>query len=304
MQIPSFLHSGDIIDLAASARKVLPTEMAEATDFLNQYFTVNYNSNLFEFYGPFAGNDQHRSHSIQQAINDPFSKAILFVRGGYGSVRIIDELNFDSFASHAKWVCGFSDVTVFHAHLNAHNIASIHSCMPITMQGNLKDEASMLSLVNCLKGNANEIYFDIHHLNRNSSIKAEIIGGNLSVLYSLIGSKSEPDYSNKILFIEDIGEYVYHIDRMMWAMKRAGKFNHLKACVVGSMSDMNDNNPPFEFAKTAYEIIAENLADFNFPVYFGFPAGHEKRNLAFYLGVETELKITNNKVLFTQQLER
>lgn len=305
MKLPAFLLRGDAIGLAASARKINASELQPALDLISQAGFLSFvPDGFFATHGPYAGDDLHRANILQYLWNRSDLHAVLFARGGYGSVRMVDLLDWNAFANQPKWLCGFSDVTVLHAHAQTLGIPTIHSCMPITMRGDLWDDASVQSLFNCLQGCPIEYTFPSHPFNISGSCSAEVVGGNLSVLYSLMGSKSEPDYRNKILFIEDVGEYVYHIDRMLMAFRRSGKWDHLKGLVVGSMSDMNDNADPFAFGKTAYEIIHEHMCSYDIPICFGFPAGHEKKNLAFYLGSTAELQIHATETVFKQSWNR
>ena len=206
-------------------------------------------------------------------------------------MRVVDLLNFDQFRKQTKWFVGYSDVTVFHNHINTVlGVQTLHASMPINFPEN--SEKALNGLFDVLKGTLPEYTIDPHDLNRNGSAEGVLTGGNLSVLYSLKGSISFPDMEDKILFLEDLDEYLYHVDRMMVALKRAGVLENLKALIVGGMTDMNDNEVPF--GKTAYEIIHEAVAAYNYPLCFGFPAGHFNDNRPLIMGANVKLDVNDH----------
>lgn len=288
---PQYLKQGDKIAIAATARKVSREEMQPAIDIFSSWgLTVVFSDELYDAENQFAGNDETRTKSFQKSLDDKTVKAIFCARGGYGTVRIIDHLDFTSFTSNPKWIVGYSDITVLHSHINKNlNIQTLHATMPINMQLHNGDEESISSLKKMLFGENISYQIPAHTFNKAGEAKAQIIGGNLSVLYSLLGSNSDIDTTGKILFLEDLDEYLYHIDRMMMNMKRNGKLNHLAGIVVGGMNDMKDNTIPF--GKSAEEIIYDHVKGFSYPVCFGFPAGHDKKNVALRLGAEVLLKV-------------
>ena len=288
---PDFLKQGDKIAITATARMVSREEMQPAMDIFTSWgLKVIINDDLFESENQFAGSDEIRAKSLQQFLDDESIKAIFCARGGYGTVRIVDQLNFNLFALKPKWIVGYSDITVLHSHIHSHhNIETLHAAMPLNMQAQNSDEESILSLKKSLFGEKISYQISPHQLNKTGEIKGQLIGGNLSVLYSLLGSNSDIDTAGKILFLEDLDEYLYHIDRMLMNMKRNGKFSHLSGLIIGGMNDMKDNAIPF--GKTAEEIIYDHVNFFNYPVCFGFPAGHEKRNLALKFGTDIILKV-------------
>ncbi len=290
---PPFLKPGDKIAMTATARKVSREEMQPAIDIFQSWgLTVFLPDELFESENQFAGNDETRTKNLQKLLDDETIKAVFCARGGYGSVRIIDQLNFSLFTSKPKWIVGYSDITVLHNHINKNlNIQTLHATMPINMQLHNADEESISSLNKLLFGESISYQIASHPFNKKGEVKAKLVGGNLSVIYSLLGSNSDIDTTGKILFLEDLDEYLYHIDRMMMNLKRNGKLQNLAGIVIGGMSDMKDNAIPF--GKTAEEIIFSHLKDFNYPICFGFPAGHEKKNLALKLGSEVLLKVEN-----------
>ena len=296
MQQPIPLQKGDLIALSAPARKISTEELQFAIQKIEEAgFRIKIDERLFVTENQFAGNDSIRAALLQDLMDDPEVKAILFVRGGYGSLRIIDRLDFSAFVQSPKWLVGYSDITVIHAKAQQLGIQSLHASMPINFENNTDE--SLQSLFDALQNQAKPITFDAHPLNKTGVVKAEVVGGNLSTLFSLLGSDLFPETSGKILFLEDLDEYLYHIDRMMLALKRAGKLNNLAGLLIGGMTDMNDNTIPF--GKTAEEIIAEHVSEFDYPACFGFPAGHINDNRAICLGGSLSLKIERNQAIVT-----
>jgi len=279
---PPYLKKGDLIEIVSTARKISISEVKPARAILESWgFKVQYGKNLFEANNQFAGTDEQRLQDFQNALENKKVKAILCARGGYGTVRIIDHIDWSAFSFQPKWVIGFSDVTVLHLHLNKLGFQSIHATMPILFEqeGN---EKALLTLKDSLKGEINPIEFEHHPYNVLGQVQGEIIGGNLSIINQLVGTNSFPDLTRKILFIEDLDEYLYHIDRMMYQLKKAGVFDQISGLVVGHMSDMNDNTVPF--GKNALEIIQEHILEYDFPVAFNCPVGHEADNRAILCG--------------------
>lgn len=297
MKIPPFLKVGDTIGIAATARKVSLNEIEAALQYIQQAgFKTVLAANVFKEDNQFSGTDRLRADGLNELLHNPEVKAIWCARGGYGSVRLIDKIDWAAFAGNPKWLCGFSDVTALHAHLQQKiGVASLHAEMMLGFEKNTTEAHK--SMLNALTGKANQFTFDAHPLNKNGSAKGELVGGNLSVLYSLLGSESQPDTNGKILFLEDLDEYLYHVDRMMMALKRAGMLQNISALLVGGLSDMKDNAVPF--GKTAEEIICDAVAEFNVPVCFNFPAGHILDNRALVFGAKAEVGIAET-VHFTQ----
>ena len=291
MITPPYLKKGDKIAIVSTARKVSKAEMQPAILLLNEWgYEITLGQNLFRELNQFAGTDEERTADFQQALNDPTVKAILFARGGYGTVRIIDRIDWSVFKENPKWLIGFSDVTVTHSHVHRLGIETLHAPMAFNLAKSAKE--AKYNLGNILKGEMpvyeipESIYSD---LNRPGEAAGQLVGGNLSILYSLLGSSSNIDTSGKILFLEDLDEYLYHIDRMMMALKRAGKLYKLAGLVVGGMNDMKDNK--VRFNKTAEEIISEAVAEYTYPVLYGFSAGHIRNNLPLVFGKNVVLKV-------------
>lgn len=296
MHVP-FLQPGDTIGIAATARKISKEEIAPAVGIFESWgLRVKLSSTLFETDHQFAGDDATRARGFQELLDDASVKAIICARGGYGTVRMIDQLDFSRFTQHPKWIIGYSDITVLHTHIHQQfHIPTIHGTMPINMQPEKADEESIELLKYILFGSPLKIKTPAHPLNRTGEASGILVGGNLSVIYSTTGSVSDIDTNGKILFLEDLDEYLYHIDRMMMNLKRSGKLSHLKALVVGGMSDMKDNTVPY--GKNAEEIIFEHVAEYHYPVCFGFPAGHQLKNLPLMVGGEYQLRIGENQTM-------
>ena len=295
MICPPYLKPGDKIAVVAPARKVLFEEIERALQLVKEWnLQPVTGKNLWKEQDQFSGNDEERKKDLQEAMDDKEIKAVIAARGGYGTVRIIDKLDFSEFEKNPKWMIGFSDFTVLHAHINRNlNIATIHAPMMINFT-KVNDEA-LLKLKEILFGKIPSYSMNSHSQNLKGKAEGEICGGNLSVLYSLLGSVSDADTTNKILFIEDLDEYLYHIDRMIVALKRAGKFSKIKALIVGGMSDMKDNVIPF--GKTAEAIIHEHISEFQIPVVFNFPAGHIANNLPLIFGKKCVLSVEDETIL-------
>ena len=294
IHIPPYLKEGQKIGLISTARKISREELEDAIKSIENWgLEVVLGENLFNGHHQFSGNDEERASDLQHMLDDEDIKAILCVRGGYGTVRIIDKIDFSSFQKQPKWLAGFSDVTVLHSQIHKLNTASIHSTMPISFSSNTSEAVS--SLKKALMGNNLNIETPGHPLNRLGKASGQIVGGNLSILYSLLASPSDINTDGKILFIEDLDEYLYHIDRMMMTLKRSGKLSHLKGLIVGGMTKMNDNTIPF--GKNAEEIIIDAVSEYNYPVCFNFPAGHISDNRALKLGLAAQLKVDKTSTL-------
>ena len=294
MIIPQKLKKGDKIGIISTARRISFKELNPAIQILESWgLEVSLGKNIFKSNNQFAGTIQERVNDLQTMIDDASIKAIFCARGGYGTVQLIDKVNFSNLIKSPKWIVGYSDITVLHSHLNNLNIASLHATMPINFKNNTKE--SIESLKNVVFKMKTNIRCKPNSLNKLGSISGEVVGGNLSILYSLVGSVSDINTDGKILFIEDLDEYLYHIDRMIISFKRNNKFKNLNGLIVGSMSDMNDNIVPF--GQTAEEIILDHTKDYDFPICFGFPSGHTENNNAILFGLNSELNIAADEVL-------
>lgn len=297
MKSPDRLQQKARIALVAPARKIFPKEMEKAVIWLQQKgFEAVYDDRLFAVCNQYAGDDALRSEVFQYYLDRDDIAAIWLVRGGYGGLHIVDNLNFTTFLKHPKWIIGYSDSTVFHGKLQRLGFESIHATMPINVSDN--SEAALQSLFDALTGNPLHYVFSTYSMNRLGTVEAEVVGGNLSVLYSMLGSDTFPDLKGKLLFLEDLDEYLYHIDRMVLALKRAGKLCGLAGLIVGGMTDMHDNT--VSFGMTAEAIIANHTAEYGYPLCCGFPAGHFADNRAIIFGRKAKLQIETKEVAFWQ----
>lgn len=289
---PPYLKAGDTVIILSTARKITIEELTPAIQLIEGWgLKVKLGSTIGLADNQFAGTDAERQADLQAAIDDPSIKAVICARGGYGTVRMMDNLDWTGFLQSPKWIVGFSDVTYLHIHLNQTiGVQTIHSSVPALFHRNTPEAIDTIRQQ--LFGEAVSYDIAAQPLNRAGEAKGVLIGGNLSILYSITGTKSGFNTGGKILFIEDIDEYLYHIDRMMMNLKRSGKLHDLAGLIVGGMTDMNDNAIPF--GKNAEEIIAEHVAEYNYPVCFGFPAGHIADNRALVLGKVMELTVTKD----------
>lgn len=301
---PELLQKGDKIGIIAPARKVSAEEMAPGIKRLqDRGYQIVESPNLYGSFNQFSGNDSERLSDLQWAFDHPELKAVFCARGGYGAMRLLDLLDMLDMMQNPKWFIGFSDMTAIHNQLNfGAGIQSIHAPMLINMMDDHFSQQSFDTLFTFLESGKLEYQIEVQdsekHLNYTGVGKGILCGGNLSVLSALCGTNSDIDTLGKILFIEDLDEYLYHIDRMIVHLKKAFKFHNLMGLIVGGMNDMKDNTIPF--GKSAYEIIHEHVAEFDFPVCFGFPAGHIKDNMPLILGAEVMLSVENEiKLSFT-----
>lgn len=286
--IPSYVNKGDTILVIGTARARNEEAIQPAIKTLESWgLKVETGKNIFKKHHQFAGTDEERCSDLQWAINHKTAKAVLIAGGGYGTLRIIDKVNFKPLLKHPKWFIGYSDTTVIHCRLEHMKMAAIHGTMAFQF---LKNKEATASVKDLLFGTKFRYKVPAHILNRKGSAEAEVVGGNLSLLYALSGSTDDLVTKNKILFIEDLDEQLYHIDRMMLQLKRGGKLKGLRGLIVGGMSDMKDNAIPF--GKNAEEIILEAVREYRYPVCFNFPAGHIERNMALYLGKKAKLTVT------------
>ena len=281
MKTPDYLKKGSKIAIVAPARKISRDEIAAAAKWIEEKgFVAVYDDRLFAEYHQLAGDDDFRASVLQDYLDRDDIDAILCARGGYGTIRIVDKLDFTKFEKHPKWIIGYSDVTVLHAKMQQLGYQSIHGTMAINFEKNTPE--ALESLYDVLVGRLKTDGGFLAPKALGMTGKVQIVGGNLSVLYSMLGSDLFPETDGKVLFIEDLDEYLYHIDRMMMALKRAGKLANLKALLVGAFTDMHDNTIPF--GMTAKEIIYEKVKDYGYPVIWDYPAGHIDDNRAVIFG--------------------
>ena len=281
MITPPYLQKGDTVAILATARKNIDDNLKPTIDLLHNWgLEAVIGSTIGLDFNQLAGTDEQRAADFQKQLDNPNIKAIWCVRGGYGTVRMIDLLDFTKFKQHPKWIVGFSDVTVLHNHLNTMGYQSIHGIMPVTVPR--ATPAAVSSMKSALFGEPISYTIAPDKMNRFGTATGELVGGNLSILYSLLGSPSAIDCKDKILFLEDLDEYLYHIDRMMMNLRRNGCIENLKGIVVGGMTKMKDNEVPW--GKNAVEIVDDVTKKYNIPVIFNFPAGHIQDNRALIMG--------------------
>ncbi|MBE0422500.1 MAG: LD-carboxypeptidase [Lutibacter sp.] len=293
---PSYLQKGDTVAIVSTARKIASDKIISAIKLLEKWeLHVIIGETIGSVENQFAASDEKRIADFQQMLDNPKVKAIWCARGGYGTVRLIDKLDFSAFKKHPKWIIGYSDITVLHSHIHNFGIETLHATMPINLENN--SQKALESLKKCLFGKNLSYEIPADEKNKLGNASGELVGGNLSVLYSLLGSKSATKTAGKILFIEDLDEYLYHIDRMLMNLKRNGYFDNLQGLIVGGMTDMHDNEIPF--GKTAEEIILDCVSEYDFPVVFNFPAGHLDDNRALILGRKVALEVGEIKSKIT-----
>jgi muramoyltetrapeptide carboxypeptidase len=305
--IPPPLKAGSVIGITCPAGFIKQEEIQSAVNKLKEWgFQVKVGDTVGKKDFTFGGTDEERLKDFQQMIDDSSINAIMCARGGYGSIRIIDGLDFKKLNKKPKWIIGFSDITVIHSDLNRnHRIASIHSKMCNSFPDDWsKAEPSQIdsieSIRKCLTGQKMNLVFPVNPNNRTGSAVAELVGGNLKTLESLAGSRSDISTRDKILFVEDTEEYLYSIDRMFWNLKRTGKLSKLKGLIVGGFRIKKDDEGE-EFGKTLYQIVMEKVNEYNYPVCFEFPVGHQKYNVALKCGATHTLGVYLNECRLSEQ---
>lgn len=301
-KIPPYLKKGDAIGITCPSGFISLEDVQPAINKMKEWgFEIKLGSTIGAKDFSFAGTDEERTKDFQNMIDDDSINAIMLGRGGYGAVRVIDGIDFKKFASKPKWIIGFSDATVFHSHLNKkYGIASIHSKMCNSFPADWsKAELSQIETIDsirrCLVGEKMLYSSQPNEKNRIGAGEGILIGGNLSILQNLAGTKSDIETKNKILFVEDTGEYLYSIDRMFWNLKRTGKLDKLSGLIIGGMKTKPDDAGE-EFGRSVYDIVSEVVKEFSYPVCFDFPVGHQKNNYALKCGVKHRLTVTNDEV--------
>jgi muramoyltetrapeptide carboxypeptidase len=297
IKIPPYLQKDDTIGIVCPGGAMPVERVSECIRILNEEwgFRTRVGKTVGNQFHYFSGTDEERLNDFQQMLDDDEVKAILCARGGYGMSRIIDKIDFKKFKEQPKWIIGYSDITVLHSHLYSnYYISSLHA----PMAGAFNDEGFknqyVLSLKNVLEGKKIKYQCPVHEFNRKGEAIGELIGGNLALLAHLVGTDSDIKTKGRIMFIEDVGEYLYNIDRMLLQLKRSGKLSKLAGLIVGGFTDMKDTERPF--GKTVYEIINDIVKEYDYPVCFGFPVSHEQENYALKIGIGYKLKVTKSKV--------
>lgn len=298
--IPPYIKPGDTIGVVCPSG-YMPFEKAKtAIDILTKWgCKVVVGKTVGQQFHYFSGTDEERLLDLQQMMDDTSINAIFCARGGYGLGRIIDKLDFKKFKKHPKWIIGFSDITVLQSHLfSCFKIASLHAPMAGAFNNGQFNNQYIQSLHEAMIGRKATYLADGHAFNKKGKTSGVLVGGNLSLLAHLTGSKSEINTKNKILFIEDVGEYIYNIDRMMYQLKRSGKLEELKGLIVGRFTEMKDTSIPF--GQNAEEVIRDIVKEYAYPVCFNFPVSHEKENYALKIGGAYSLSVSTNKVVLKE----
>ena len=294
---PPYLSPGDTIGIMCPSGFMPEEKYSTCIRVLKEWgYKVKEGSTLKSQYHYFSGTDEERLNDLQQMMDDDEVKAILFARGGYGLTRIIDSINFKKFKKRPKWIVGYSDITLLHCHiLKQYKIPSLHAPMAAAFNDGGQDNQYILSLKSALAGKKASIDIPFYQLNKMGQAIGKLVGGNLSLLAHITGTRSQVKMKGKILFIEDIGEYIYHIDRMMYQLKRSGQLDELAGLIVGGFTDMKDTVIPY--GKEVYEMINDLVKEYTYPVCYHFPVGHQTENVALKVGVEHHLYVEENHVL-------
>ncbi|HLR37095.1 MAG TPA: LD-carboxypeptidase [Chitinophagaceae bacterium] len=293
MKSPGNLEKGAMIGITCPASKIEAEAAEYGSSVIQSWgFKIKMGDTLKGHFHNFSARDEQRRTELQEMLDDKNIRAIVFGRGGYGMLRILDQLDFSIFEKYPKWLCGYSDITALHLHVLKHcGIQTLHAVMVGGMTAQNVGDEYVLSLKNALLGKKTDYHFDRHTLNRAGEGAGQLIGGNLCLLAALCGSDSVPDMTNKILFIEDVGEYKYGIDRMMMTLKRAGWLDQLSGLIVGGFTNNKDTEEPF--GQSVYELIFNTVKKYHYPIAFGFPVGHQKENLALKEGAVHRLVVRN-----------
>ena len=302
IKTPPYLKKGDTIGIVCPAGYMAKEKVAECIRVLQEEWDFNVKvgktvgSDSLNY---FSGSDEERLNDFQQMLDDDGVQAVLCARGGYGMGRIIDQVNFKKFKRQPKWIIGYSDITVLHAHLYSnYYISSLHAPMAAAFNDAGYLNRYVQSLKNALDGKWAKYSCEPHELNRTGEAIGELIGGNLALLSNIVGTESDMKTRGRILFIEDIGEYLYNVDRMFFHLKRSGKLSKIAGLIIGGFTDIKDTDRPF--GKSVYELIYDVVNEYNYPVCFGFPVSHGKENYALKIGAGYKLKVGKTKVLLEE----
>ena len=302
---PSYLKAGDTVAIVAPSGilKNRTGEVKQATDLLKSWgLHVVVGKHVFSQDNHFAGTDNERCEDFQKAMDDPSISAIWCARGGYGTVRIVDKLNFEKFRENPKWLIGYSDITALHNQFHNEGFESIHALMCTSLTKDLNDISETISTFKkAIFGEPLSYTLKGTNYNKVGTVTAPIVGGNLTLLHTMLGSKSSLNTKGKILFIEEIGEYKYHIDRMLQSLKRAGYFDNCAGVLVGGMSKMRKNTTLW--GTSVEQLILDVLAEYDFPIAFNMPAGHDKDNRALVLGETVKMTVGKDKTTVVFEAE-
>lgn len=294
---PVFLQKGDTVAIVAPAGTLQGKEeiIEKGISLLKSWgLYVEKGAHLFDNYYHFSATDKHRISDFQEALDNPKVKAIWCARGGYGTTRIIDEINFDQFIKNPKWIIGYSDITVLHNQIHNLGVQTLHAMMPIDFKHPADEiELSVKTLKKAIFGESLTYKIPSSKYNQKGTVSGKLVGGNLTLLQNVLESKSSIDTKNKILFIEEIGEYKYHIDRMLCSLKRAGYFENCNGIIVGGMTKIKKNSPAF--GQAIEELILQVIDNSKIPILFDFPAGHDVLNKALFFGKKATLSVKNEE---------
>lgn len=306
---PPYLQSGDLIGICCCSGYISLEDIQPAINKIKEWgYTIRIGDTVGKRDFTFGGTDEERRNDLQSMLDDPAIKAIMFARGGYGAVRIIDDIDFEVFMSYPKWLIGFSDITIFHTHVNNnYKTATIHSKMCNSFPADWsKAEPSQIqsieSIRQCLAGEKINYSSPASIHNRSGDGAGILVGGNLSLLQNISGTNSDIDTRHKILFLEDVDEYLYSIDRMLWNLLRTGKLDKLHGLIIGGFNRLKPDDPGEEFGRDIYQMVMEKVKNFQFPVCFDFPVGHQKHNVALKCGVKFKLAVDLNGSILTETL--
>ena len=289
---PPALNPGDLIYITAPAKLMDTQAVTYAKKHLEENgFKVLISKNCLGKHHYFSGTDEERLLDFQFGIDHPDVRAILCARGGYGSIRLVDRINWANMLREPKWLIGFSDITVFHHRLNKLGVQSIHGSMPINFEKNT--EAALTTLVNTLKGSWPQFLLPSNQCNKVGIATGNLIGGNLSIVYSMLGTDDQYDFEDSILFLEDLGEHYYQVERMFFALKKSGAFQKIKGLIIGGISELEDTDPPL--GRTIEEIVLDQLMFTRIPVLFNFPGGHIEDNRAMVFGKKIQLTVSEGE---------
>jgi muramoyltetrapeptide carboxypeptidase len=293
---PAPLKKGDLIYITAPAKSIDEVTVTFAKNFFEtQGFRVELSKHCFGAFNYFSGTDEERAADLQAGIDHPEAKAILCARGGYGCVRIVDQLQWANMLREPKWLIGFSDITVFHHRLFKLGVQSVHGTMPLNFEKNSPE--ALQTLVEAITGNQKSLTWNANVNNRIGKANGKFIGGNLSILYSLIATSDAYFFEGNILFLEDLAEHYYHLDRMFFSLRKSGILDRISGLIIGGMTDMEDTTIPF--GMTTEEVVLQHFTYSRIPIAFGAPIGHIDDNQAVIVGAEVELEVNNELSLIS-----
>jgi muramoyltetrapeptide carboxypeptidase len=297
IRTPPYLEQGDTVGIVCPAGYMALEKAQTCINVLQEWgFKIKIGKTIGgDSQNYFSGTDEERLNDFQQMLDDDEVKAVFCARGGYGIGRIVEQINFKKFGRSPKWIIGFSDVTILHSHIYSnYKTTTLHAPMASAFTDEGYKNEFVMSLKNALEGKKTKYQCKAHEFNKRGEAVGDLVGGNLSLLAHLVGSSSDIKTKGRILFLEDVGEYLYNIDRMFYQLKRSGHFDKLAGLIIGGFTDIKDTERPF--GKTVYEIIHDVVKEYDYPVCFDFPVSHGKENYALKVGAGCKLKVGKTKV--------